>query len=323
MTTKRWVVRRCGGLVLVALVLVLLNFALPRLMPGDPLTAMMTAGSDGHVVDAAQREQLRAFYGLDRPLWSQLVDHLTGLVQGQFGDSLVFRLPVGDLVWSRLPSTLVLVVCALSVASGISVLLGAVAGWHGGGRRDLLIVTGVVLIRSAPVFFVAALLQHVFAVRLRWFPVSGARTRFAELGWTDVLRHLVLPATALAVVFVAGQTLVMRAQLQEEKGRRFVFAARARGVSSSGVRWRHVTRNAWRPVISVIGVQAGVAISSTVLVESVFAYPGVGALLMDAINARDYPLIQGCFLVHTTLVLFCGALAEIARTVLDPRTVMR
>lgn len=320
MTTWKWAAQRGGIHATAAVVLILLNFALPRLMPGDPLSAMMTAGSEAYVADAPQREYLRAFYGLDRPWTDHLVDHLTGLLRGDLGHSLVLHLPVSDLIVSRLPGTLVLVGCALFVGSLISGVLGATAGWHAGGRRDLLIVSGVALLRSVPVFFVAALLQHAFAVRLRWFPAFEAQTRFAAANWADVLHHLVLPTTALVAVFVAGQVLVMRAQVRAEKRQPFVRAARMRGISSGRVRW-NVTRNAWRPVIAVIGVQAGVAISSTVLVESTFSYPGVGALLLAAISTRDYPLIQGCFLAHTVLVLFCGALADAARALLDPRMV--
>lgn len=321
MKPARWIVARIGahGALLVALIGI--NFALPRLMPGDPLSALLTPGSAEYLTDPGQQDQLRAFYGLDRPWPEHLRDHLLGLLTGDLGTSLHFRLPVSELIGARLVDTGLLIGGALLLGTLAGTWLGAVAGWHQGSGRDLGIVALVAVLRGVPPFFIAAVLQHVFAVQARWFPVFGARTEYADAGPLDVLHHLVLPVLALAAAFATGQVLIMRAQVATEKSQPHVLAARARGLPTGWIRRHHVNRNAWRPMLAVLGVQAGVAIGAVVLVEQVFAYPGVGSLLVEGIDARDYPLVQGCFLLMTCLVLLCAALADIARGLLDPRTV--
>ncbi|QSB13974.1 ABC transporter permease [Natronosporangium hydrolyticum] len=304
-------------------VLVTLNFALPRAMPGDPITAAYTEGSTSYVHDEAIRERLRAHYGLDQPLPVQYGQYLTGLLRGDLGTSIRYGVPVTELLTTRAPRTGLLVSTALVAGTLLGVAAGAAAGWRRGRRVDHALLAGFTLLRSIPVFVLGSLLLLVFAVRLGWFPIAGASTPFASLGpvarTVDIAHHLALPATVLALQFAAGQFLVMRAGMVSELGADYLLAGRARGLRERTLRYRYAGRNALLPVVSVLAVQVGTAVTATILVETVFRYEGVGRLVFDAIRFRDYPTLQGCFLLLTLSVVTANALAELAYRRLDPR----
>lgn len=326
MTTGR---RSAGALVLAYLltvaVLVTLNFALPRAMPGDPIAALYSEGSPSYVTDAGQREGLRAYYGLDRPVIAQYGDYLVGLVTAEWGMSIRYGVPVAELIGQRLPWSALLIGTALVLGTALGVTTGAAAGWRRGSRLDTVLLVVFTGVRSVPVFLLGSVVLLVFAVRLGWFPIAGSSTRFAELGVLgrvgDVAWHLVLPAAVLAVQFAAGQFLLMRAGMVAELGADHLLLGRAKGLRDRVLRRRYAGRNALLPVASVLGVQVGVAVTSSVLVETVFRYEGLGRLLFDAIRYRDYPVLQGCFLLLTLMVLGANLLVELVYRRLDPRVV--
>lgn len=312
-----------AGYVVTLLALVTLNFFLPRVMPGDPISALYTDGSASYVQDGSQREKLRAYYGLDQPLGDQYLDYLANLVQGDLGTSIRYQVPVGELITERLPRSLLLMGTALLLGTGLGVAAGAAAGWRRGRRLDRGLLVALNSLRSFPIFFLGSIALYVFAVRLGWFPLSGSSTRFASLGPVarvgDVAHHLVLPAAVLATQFATGQFMLMRAGMVSELGSDYLLAGRAKGLRDRILKYRYAGRNALLPVVSLMAIHLGAMVTLTVLVETVFRYEGLGRLIFDAIEFRDYPTLQGCFLLLTLVVVTANFLADVAYRRLDPR----
>jgi len=309
--------------VVTVLALVTLNFFLPRVMPGDPISALYTEGSASYVQDGSQRSALRAYYGLDEPLGAQYVDYLAGLVQGDLGTSIRYQVPVGELIAERLPRSLLLMGTGLLLGTGLGVVAGAVAGWRRGRAVDRGLLVASIGLRTFPAFFLASVALYVFAVKLGWFPLSGSSTPFASMGPLaragDVAHHLVLPAAVLASQFATGQFLLMRAGMVSELGSDYLLAGRAKGLRDRVLKYRYAGRNALLPVASLMAIHLGFMVTLTVLVETVFRYEGLGRLMFDAIEFRDYPTLQGCFLLLTMMVVTANFLAELAYRRLDPR----
>jgi peptide/nickel transport system permease protein len=303
--------------------LVTLNFALPRAMPGDPITALYAEGSGQAISDAGVRDQLRSYYGLDQPLHSQFGSYLGALAHGDLGTSIRFGAPVTEVIGARLVATLALAVSALAVGT----LVGVAAGLAAGQRPDSWIDRGAIVIaasvRSVPVFVSGAFVLMVFAVGLGWFPISGSRHAFASPGVVaavgDRLHHLALPVMVMAAHVAATQFLLMRASVVAEVGNDYVITARSKGLSDATIARRHIAPNALLPVVNLTGVQVGGAVTAATLVEVVFNYDGIGLLLVRSVAARDYPVLQGCFLAISTMVIAANALADLVSRRLDPR----
>ena len=304
--------------------LVTLNFLLPRLMPGDPIDALFASGSPNYVYDDQTRAALAAHYGLDQPLLSQYGDYLAGLVTGHLGHSIVTREPVTALIAGHLPWTLLLMGTATALSTAVGVLGGVHGGWRRGRPVDRGMLAVFVGLQNVPAFVVASLAAFVFAVKLDWVPLAGAQTPFASLGpvasVADIAHHLVAPATVLAIGLAGYQYLLTRASVVGELGADYLVLGRAKGLTERRLKYRYGARNALLPVVSQAALQLGTAVTGTVLVERVFAYPGIGHVLFGAIASLDYPVIQGCFLVFTVLVLSANLVADLLYRRLDPRT---
>ena len=305
--------------------LVSLNFLLPRALPGDPITALTSEGSPTYVQDDATRAELEAYYGLDRPLPDQYGQYLRDLAHGHLGVSIRYNVPVSDLVKERLPWTLLLVTSAMVIA----VTVGWVAGVHSAWRRGLTVDRGLLVaflgVHSFPVFFVGSLAVIGFSVKLGWFPLAGTRTPFSTgltpWAWVlDVGRHLVLPAGVLALQFTASQYLTMRASMVAELGADHLVLGRAKGLRERRLKYRYGFRNAMLPVVTLSAVHVGFAMTESILVETVFAYQGLGRLLVEAVSYRDYPALTGCFLILSLVVVTLNFLADVLARRLDPRT---
>ncbi|HVL98683.1 MAG TPA: ABC transporter permease [Egibacteraceae bacterium] len=319
---------RAGGSRLLAYlgtvyVLVTLTFVLPRAMPGDPLVALLDPAAPSYVQSEALREQLAAYYGLDRPLGEQYVSYLAGLARGDLGTSIRHNRPVAGLLAERLPWTLLLVAAAMTVAVTAGLVAGATSGWRRGRGVDRGLLTTAMAANSLPAFFLASLAVFVFAATLGWFPLSGGTTPFAALGLleraADIAHHLVLPAAVMAVSFAASQYLVMRAGMVSQLGADFLLMGRAKGLRERRLKYGYAARNALLPVVSLIAVHLGFAITNSIYVEVVFAYPGLGRLMFEAVEFRDYPVLQACFLVLGAVVVTANYLADVLSTRLDPR----
>ncbi len=281
-----------------------LVFALIHLIPGDPVQAML--GETAAPQDVAD---LRARLGLDRPLYVQYATFLEGVTRGNLGTSLRTNEPVTEAIGARLPATFELALAAMLVSVLVAIPLGIIAAARAGTAVDHAATTLALVGISMPNFWLGPLLAIVFSVRLGWFPVSGRGT----------LAHLVLPAVTLGAPLASVLARMTRASVLEELRELYVLAARARGVSEVRALLRHAFRNSLIPIVTVLGLQFGAVLTGAVITETIFAWPGVGRLLIQSIGFRDYPLVQGCILLIAGTYVFMNLLTDVAYGLLDPR----
>lgn len=304
--------------------LITLNFLLPRAMPGSPLTALEGRSTPTNIPDQATRAALARYYGLNRPLAVQYIQYLADLGHGNLGISTSDGIPVAGLIGERLPWTLLLLGTGLALATTAGLIAGIQSAWLRGRGVDRGLLGFFLALNNFPTFFLAALAVLVFAVRLRWFPLSGANTPFTTFSpfhqVIDIADHLVLPACVLAVQSVAGIYLMMRGSMVSELGSDYLLLGRAKGLRERRLKYHYAARNALLPVVTVIALQVGFIVTGDIFVETVFAYPGMGSLIFDAVGSRDYPTLQGCFLVLTVLVVTVNFLTDMLYARLDPRT---
>ena len=300
----RFVVRRLALTVPVLLGVATLVFALIHLIPGDPAQTIL-----GETASEAEVAALRQRLGLDRSLLEQYGGFLANAARGDLGTSLRSNAPVAQEIGDRLPATLELAAAAMLVAIGVSIPLGIIAAVRRGTIVDhaatTLALTGI----SIPNFWLGPLLALVFAVELGWLPVSGRGT----------LANLVLPAISLGAALAAILARMTRASLLEELREPYVQAARARGASNARAVLRHAFRNSLIPVVTLIGLQFGAVLTGAVITETVFAWPGIGRLLIQSIGFRDYPIVQGCILFIAVIYVGMNLLTDLVYGVLDPR----
>jgi ABC-type dipeptide/oligopeptide/nickel transport system permease component len=281
-----------------------LVFSLIHLVPGDPVQAML-----GESASPADVAELRARLGLDRPLMAQYVAFLSGLAKGDLGVSLRTNQRVTAAIAERLPATLELALAAMAVAVLLAIPLGIVAAVWARTGIDHAATTLALIGISIPNFWLGPLLAIVFSIMLGWFPVSGRGTP----------AHLVLPAITLAAPLSAVLARITRASLLEELSELYVLAARARGVSRAGVIVKHAFRNSLIPIVTVLGLQFGAVLTGAVITETIFAWPGVGRLLIQSITFRDYPLVQGCILLIAITYVSVSLATDLVYGFLDPR----
>ena len=299
-----YLLKRLAGALGIVLGVALLTSLLIHLVPGDPVELML-----GESATAGDRAALRASLGLDRPLHQQLLGQLGRLARLDLGDSLYSRRPVSAVVAERLPATVELAVAALAVAAAVALPLGILAARHRGGLADSAAMGVALLGLSIPSFWLGPLLILLFSVVLGWTPVSGR----------EGLASLVLPALTLGTGMAAVLARMLRSSLLETLSEDYVRTARAKGLSPAAVLRRHALRNAALPVVTVFGMQAGALFAGAVITETVFAWPGVGSLLVDAIQRRDFPVVQGCVLLISTTYVVVNAGTDLAYAWLDPR----
>ena len=300
----RFVARRLLLLVPTVVGVATLVFLILHLTPGDPVEAML-----GETALAADKEALRRALGLDRPWWEQYAAFLAGLARGDLGFSLQSRERVLALVAARYPATLELAVGAVAVAVAAALPLGVVSAWRARSWVDYLSTTFALVAVSMPNFWLGPLLAILFSVTLGWLPVSGSGT----------LAHLVLPAITLGAPLSALLARMTRASVIEELREPYVLAARARGVSQIRAVLRHAFRNSLIPIVTVLGLQIGAVLTGAIITETIFAWPGVGRLLIQSINFRDYPLVQGCVLLIAITYVTMNLLTDLVYGLLDPR----
>ncbi|RLT24175.1 MAG: ABC transporter permease [Chloroflexi bacterium] len=328
----RYIIRRLLAAIPVLLGLSLVLFAYIRLLPGDPCVAIL--GQHRTVETCAK---LREHLGLDLPLWQQYVNYLTQTLSGDFGNSVINALPFTQEFLVRFPGTLELTIGALIFAIGAGIPLGRLAARRVGGWADGLI-TGISLFGvSIPVFVLGLALAVIFGVALGWLPTQGridAHFRFDSITgfllidtllagrpdyFVDAVRHLILPSIALGSIPLAIITRITRASVIEVANEDYVRTARAKGLAGKKVDQRHVMRNAWLPVTTVIGLQVGSLLGGAVLTETVFVWNGVGRWVVDAIENHDYPIIQSTILVFAAFFLIVNLLVDIGYAFLNPR----
>jgi peptide/nickel transport system permease protein len=289
-----------------------LVFLLLRLTPGDPAAIMA-----GDAANSEQIEQIRKGLGLDRPIVAQFGIWLGKLVSGDLGESFYFRIKVTTLIAQRLEPTLALATLTILIAVAVSIPLGVVAAWRFGGWFDRALMGFSVMGFSVPVFVLAYMLIWLVSLKLGWLPVQG----YARLsdGLFNFLRHLILPAITLSVIYIALIARVTRASVLEALGEDYIRTARAKGLPELRVLVRHALANAAVPIATVIGIGIAILIGGVVVTESVYAIPGLGRLTVDAVLARDFPTIQGLILFFSFVYVFVNLLIDLSYVFLDPR----
>jgi peptide/nickel transport system permease protein len=300
----RYLARRLLLTIPVILGVATLVFALIHLVPGDPAQSMLGEGASPEEV-----ARLRTSLGLDRPLLVQYRSFVTGLVRGDLGTSFRYGTPVTREIRDRLFRTLQLAVAAMAFAMLFAIPLGIAAAVFRGTAIDFAAMTAALVGISMPNFWLGPLLAILFAVQLGWLPVAG----------TGTMWHLVLPAVTLGAALSAILARMTRASLLEELRELYVVAARARGLSRLRAVVRHAFRNSLIPVVTIIGLQFGAVLTGTIITETIFAWPGVGRLLIQSISFRDYPLVQGCILFISLTYVLMNLLTDLTYGFLDPR----
>ena len=316
----RFILGRLLRAVIILFCIAVLNFLLIHLAPGDPASVM--AGEAGDT-DPIFLQQLQERFGLDQPLYMQLWLYISSIAHLDLGFSYRQSLPVIQLIGDRLPATLLLSVAAFVISLGLGVLGGAIASARQGKITDTIISFVALIFYATPLFWLALMGVLMFSVHFNWLPGFGYETVGA--GYTgferalDILRHLVLPAMTLGLFFMAVYVRMTRASMLEVNQLDFVKTAKAKGLKPAVIQRRHVLRNALLPVVTLAGLQAGQLVSGAVLIETVFAWPGIGRLMFDALSQRDYNLLLGVFMVSAAMVLFFNLITDILYRLVDPR----
>ncbi len=296
--------RRIAALLPVALGVATLTFALIHLVPGDPVITML-----GESAAPADVEGLRHQLGLDRPLGAQYLSFLAGIARGELGKSITTGVPVATLIRERFPATLELAGAGLIVAIAIALPLGVIAGANPGGAADVGAMGFAILGISIPHLYLGPLLMIVFSLDLGWLPLTGR----------GGLAHLVLPAITLGTAMAAVLARMLRQSLIGVRGADYMRTALGKGLSPTRAILAHGLRNALTPVVTLLGLQAGALLTGSIITEMLFSWPGLGRLMITAISARDYPLVEGCVLTFALTYVLVNMMTDLVYGLIDPR----
>ena len=330
----KYTIRRLLAAIPVLFGLSIVLFMFIHLLPGDPCRSIL-----GQHATPDACAQLRANLGLDQPLWQQYLNYLGNLLTGDFGASIVNNRPVMSEFAVRFPATIELTVGALVFAVGVGIPLGRIAARHPQRWQDGVVTVISLVGISIPVFVLGLVLVYIFAVRLDWLPSQGRIDAHSAVGYEatsgfllidtllagrpdlfiDAVRHLILPAIALGSIPLAIIARITRASVIEVSNEDYVRTARAKGLTERRVDNRHIMRNAWLPVVTVIGLAVGGLLAGAVLTETVFAWPGVGRWVVEAIGNRDYFIVQGAIMIFALIFLVVNLLVDIGYAYLNPR----
>jgi peptide/nickel transport system permease protein len=317
----RYVFSRLFYSILVLWIVGTILFFMFRLMPGSPMAAFIDQTST-----LEQQAALIARFGLDKSLFQQYLAFLGNLLQGDLGQSFFHRRPVLDVVMDALPNTVILTVTGLIVAYIFGVLAGAYLAWRRGSAVEGIGIPLALATRAAPEFWLGMVLLAFFSFHLGWFPAGGANTigmqysnEWERVLTLDFLHHLVLPMFTLAIYLQGLPLLLMRSNMIEILQEEFVTMGKMKGLNARTIVLNHAARNAMLPVVTAFALGVGSAIGGNVVVETVFSWPGIGRLLVNAVSASDYPLAQGAFLIITAVLIAMNFIADISYRLLDPR----
>ncbi|MDQ2917916.1 MAG: ABC transporter permease [Pseudomonadota bacterium] len=320
----RFIGRRLAQAVPTILVIATLNFLLVHLAPGN--AADVLAGESGSATPQYMAF-LRHEFGLDQPLYVQYLDYIKNVVALDLGYSFREGMPVRDLILQRLGPTLLLMVTTILLSVGIGILLGLVAAGRPNSLRDNVISVLALVSYATPLFWVGLMLIVLFSLHLGWLPTSGMTNVAAfYTGWQkagDVARHLILPVITLSLFYMALYVRLMRSSMLEQSGMDYVVTARSKGLTERSITYRHVLRNASLPIVTMAGVQIGNLLGGSVVVETVFGWPGIGLLAFRALFARDLNLLLGIFFVAACLVIVVNVVVDVIYSLLDPRIQLR
>jgi peptide/nickel transport system permease protein len=318
--SARYALRQLGQAFVTIVAILLLMFVLFRAMPGSPERVLRNPN-----LSQVQIEALRERYGLDQPVFpDQLLAYISSTIQGDLGYSIKYRgQPVTEVVLDYAGPTVLLIGIAEIIAIFVGLGLGAYAGWKRGGAVDRLGGGVSLVFYSMPYFVIGMPLIIIFAAGLGWFPTSGMLTPGGPkdpVGWlVDLGRHLVLPVTAIALGLIGGYSILMRSSIIDTRGEDYITTARAKGIADGKVLRRHAFPNALLPMVTLIAINIGAVVAGAITAEVVFNWPGLGTLTVSALDARDYPLLQGIFLLVAVAVVLANLAADMVYGLLDPR----
>lgn len=308
---------------LVLLVVLTLNFFLPRWMPGDQVKFIL--GQEVTSISPEMRAKVEEEYGLNDPVSVQYINYIKGILTGDFGYSYQKDRPVMELIAERLPWTIALSLVNIVLTTIIGSMLGVIAAWNRTKKPDVILGSVMMFLKSMPSFWLGMILIAIFGATLGWLPTYGAYTMwthytgFAQLA--DVAKHMVLPSLTMLVLSLSSTFLTMRYSMIDTLGEDFIMMARIKGESERKIRYHHAMRNALIPVATSVMMDLGYIVGGSTIIETVFSYPGTGRLMFEAVTARDFPLIQGCFLISTICVLVANIAADLIYPLLDPKVV--
>ncbi len=319
MGLKRFVLRKVTAAALTIAVIICANFFIFRMAPGDPVRMMFRDPR----VSADSLDLMKEKFGLDKPLSGQFVAYVKNLAQGNLGLSFSQQKPVLEVLAERIPNTLLLVVTALIIAILLGVALGAVAGWLSGTKLDTFILTASVTMYSIPTFALGIILLLIFAYLIPIFPLGGITTPASgyegfelikDVGW-----HMFLPAFSIIIWYIGEYVILTRSSMIEVMGQEYITTAQAKGLRKYKILKNHALRNAMLPVITITGVNLAFATAGVIEAETVFAWPGVGRLAYDAVSQRDYPLLQGVFMLFAFAIVLANLVIDLIYGYIDPR----
>lgn len=302
------------------IIVITINFFLFRVMPGDP-TAMVAKSAN---LSPEYAEKLNEMYGFDRSLPVQYAIYIKSLVTGDFGMSFKFRKPVINIIGERIMATILLAICAQTIAILFGIVVGTLAAAHRGRKIDVGALGFALFIYAIPAFWLGIVLVSFFSVKLGVFPVNGMVDAGRDYATTwayikDVLHHLLLPSISMGLAICGGYTMIMRSSLLDVLTEDYITTARAKGYKRKDVVIKHALPNAMLPMVTVIAINIGFMIGGALQTETVFSWPGVGRLVYDSLEARDYPVLQGAFLIISFCVIIANFIADILYGYLDPR----
>ncbi|KAB2686118.1 ABC transporter permease [Ochrobactrum sp. SD129] len=307
-----YLLKRIFALVPVLLLVSVFVFLLLRLTPGDPAAILA-----GDAATTEQLERIREAMGLNEPILTQYFTWMGKIMQGDLGVSLISGVPVLDMVSQRIGPTISIAVLTIIIAVLVAIPMGVVAAWRHRSWADYLVMSFSVLGFSVPVFLVGYVLLLIFSVNLGWLPVQGFKPISSGLG--GFLERAILPALTLASIYIALIARMTRAAMLDVLGEDYIRTARAKGVSDRRLLFVHALKNAAVPVVTIVGTGFALLISGVVVTESIFNIPGIGRLTVDAVLARDYPVIQAMILLTSALYVFVNLLIDLSYTLFDPR----
>jgi peptide/nickel transport system permease protein len=311
--------KRLISSMIVLLIVIIGCFLMLETAPGDAVDAYAVSFGG----DASAIAEMRARWGLDQSVWHRLTAYLAALLQGNLGWSVSFNRPILDVILERLPNTLLLMGAATALSFAVGSALGIVAGARPGSFRDRFLSVASLVLYAIPGFWLALVLVILFSIQLRWLPSSGIETiasgKEGMARGLDIARHLLLPVVSLALIYLALYLRVMRASMADIWRMEFVRALKARGISRPRIVLRHVARNALSPLVTMLGLQAASMLGGSVVIESVFAIPGLGRLAQEAVASRDTPLLLGVILTSAIMVIAVNFVVDLLYLWLDPR----
>lgn len=306
----KYTLKRLVQLIPTLFIVVLIVFIITRVIPGDPAAVML--GPQASVEDV---ESLREELGLNESIWTQLGDYLKGLLKGDLGDSYYYNEPVSDIIAERFPATLILSVSSMLISLLVGIPIGVISATKQYSKFDYITMILALIGISMPVFWLALMLVLIFSVNLGWLPSVGMGSE----GFVDIIKHLILPSISLAVISAGVFARFTRSSMLDIIKEDYIKTANAKGLKQKIVVWKHAFKNALPPIITIVGIQFSSLLSGAILTETIFSWPGMGKLIVDAIEKRDYSLVQGGVIFVAFVYVIINLIVDISYALLNPK----